>query len=594
VHCGRAGGSGAAVRTFVLALALLASAPAAAAVDYRVELGARSRHQIDVELTVTGAVGPVELWMPVWTPGAYELRTWGRNLTPIGASDGDGHTLPIARTSASSFRVEGTAPQVRVRYRVYAARLTDDGSHVDGGHALINGSSTFLAVRGQEASVHTVHVALPAGWRAATALTEATGDGWQANGYEALIDAPIECGRLALASKSVGGRVYRVAIDGPVAAGAAARLAADVARVAVAESSFVGAPPFRQYLAIVHLADEPGRVAALEHAASTSILVPRRSLADRGLYDELVYVVAHELFHAWNARKLRPAELVPYDLQRPQPSRALWIIEGLTEYYAHRAMLRMHRWDAREYLAQLSDAAADAATAARRGPSLEEAGLMTWQMPEDGGEPDAYYARGHLVALALDAAVRVASDGKRSLDDALRMLLEEAERKGGVLPVDTAALARALDAVAPGVGDKALAWARRGDETAQLAQALAGLGLRLAVVAAAPRTIAGFAATPRGSALMVESVRADGPAGLAGLKPADRIVSFDGGGVPAHWAEAIAARAPGTTLVLGVTRGERALELRVTLEATVDLATTVTSVAATPAVARLREAFLAP
>jgi predicted metalloprotease with PDZ domain len=382
-----------------------------------------------------------------------------------------------------------------------------------------------------------------------------------------------------------------VAIDGaPVPAGTAARLAADVARVAAVEAGFVGAPPFTRYLAIVHLADEPGRVAALEHAASTSILVPRRSLADRSLYDELVYVVAHEMFHAWNARRLRPAELVPYDLQRPQPSRALWIIEGLTEYYAHRTMLKLGQWDTREYLLQVGDVAGDAATAARRGPSLEEAGLLTWQMPEDAGEPDTYYARGHLVALALDAALRAGSDGKHTLDEALRALLDEAERRGGVLPVDTAVLARALDALVPGVGDKALAWARAGDETAEVTKALASLGLKLEIKAQAPRTVAGFAATatPRGNGIVVEAVRADGPAALAGLRPMDRILTMDGAAVPAKWAEWIGAKAAGTIVVLGGVRGERSIELRVTLESLVELESTLVLAAATPAITRLR------
>src|SRR5262249_54073139 len=154
-------------------------------VSYRVTLDERAQHRATVEMTITGATGPassakstptpIDVWMPVWTPGAYELRTWARNVTPLAG---------LVRTGPSTFRVEApvTGGTVRVRYRVYAAKVTDDGSHVDGGHALLNGSSMFLAVRGQEKELHEVRVALPAGWRAATALAEDAG-GWSAPSY---------------------------------------------------------------------------------------------------------------------------------------------------------------------------------------------------------------------------------------------------------------------------------------------------------------------------------------------------------------------------------------------------------------------------
>jgi predicted metalloprotease with PDZ domain len=320
-------------------------------------------------MTVSGAGGSLELWMPVWTPGAYELRTWGKNVTPLGASDGSGRPLPLTRTGPSTFRVDASGGTVRLRYRVYAAKLTDDGTHIDGGHALLNGTSLFLAVRGQEKGLHEVRVELPAGWRAATALEEDT-SGWTATSYEALIDAPIECGRFADATARAAGRSYRIVVDG--ATSVPQRFVDDVAHLADAEARIAGTPPYRRYVVIVHLADEAGRVAALEHAASTSILVPRKSLTDADAYDELVYVVAHELFHAWNAKRLRPVELLPYDLSREQPSRALWITEGLTEYFAHRAMLRAGRWTRADYLSHVGDEAERALAAARRGGAVEE------------------------------------------------------------------------------------------------------------------------------------------------------------------------------------------------------------------------------
>lgn len=569
--------------------------------DYRVELSERAQHRVDVELTVTAAHGRVELWMPVWTPGAYELRTWGRNVTPLDAHDDAGHALPLSRTSPSRFAVDaGAATTVHVRYRVYAAKLTDDGSHVDGAHALLNGSSIFLAVAGQEAGAHDVHVRLPDGWRAATALTPtqstASATDWRAASYEALIDAPIECGRFVDASARAMERVFRVVVEGTRDQAVVNRLAGDVAKLAEAESAFVGAPPFRRYLVILHLADEPGHVAALEHAASTSILLPHTAFDDRGGYDEVLYVVAHELFHAWDARVLRPADLTPYDLTKPQPSRALWIIEGVSEYYAHRAMRRLHRWSRNEYLARVSEEAGHAVESARAGLSIEDAAQATWAPSDDaGGDLDGYYARGHLVALALDAAIRAATSGKRTLDDVMRALLADAAKAGGTLPVDSDVLAAAVDRVAPGVGARVTTWARSGDETTQLDESLAGLGLQLVVTTAPVHASAGFGAIREGHVLIVQQLPPEGAAALGGVHIGDRIVAIDGVAPSPRWQEQLWTRAPGDRIALDVVRGNQRLLLHVTLLARSEVAATLAPVPDAPAaVQRLRETFLNP
>src|SRR4051794_31411966 len=179
-----------------LIAALLASATARAEVEYRVDLAERAAHRATVQMIVRGAASPLELSLPAWTPGAYELRTWGRNLRPLDATDGNGRALTLVRSGPSTFRVDGHAAgsEVRLRYRVYASLLSDDGSQIDASHAYLNGSSIYLRVRGGDSGLHRVRIALPEGWKAASGLDETGGapneDVREAIGYEKLIDAP--------------------------------------------------------------------------------------------------------------------------------------------------------------------------------------------------------------------------------------------------------------------------------------------------------------------------------------------------------------------------------------------------------------------
>jgi predicted metalloprotease with PDZ domain len=584
-----------------LLAALLVASTARAEVEYRVDLSERAGHRLVVQMIVRGAPSPLDLSMPAWTPGAYELRTWGRNLTPLEASDGNGRPLAFTRTGASGFRVEGHAAgaEVRLRYRVYAPLLSDDSSQVDAAHAYLNGSSLYLRARGADGGLHRVRVAVPEGWKAGSGLDESPGgageDAREAIGYEKLIDAPTELGRFASSELRAAGRIYQIAVDG--AGEVPAPLLADVRALAEAESRMVGTPPYRRYFLLIHLDDGIGRMAALEHAASTSIVVPRRCLQPSSTnldYDELLYVIAHELFHAWNARRLRPAELVPYDLTKPQPARSLWITEGLTEYYAHRAMHLSGRWSRARYLDRLSDEALRAVTASRRGLTLEEDAELAWQPPdESAGDPDAYYARGHLVALGLDAAVRQATGGGRSLDDVMRALLAQADRKSGMLPIDGSVLAKQIEELAgPQAASSVAAWTQRSGETERLGPVLQALGLKLSVDESRPRTVAGFVVESEDGALRVASVRPDGPAAHAGMRAGDRIVLFDGKPPVTHWADALAMRPTETPLLVEIVRATRHLMLSIQLDADRSLQCRITEAPSTPKVTALRNAWL--
>ena len=347
-----------------------AAAGARAEVSYKIDLAERGAHRLTVEMTVRGATAPLDLSLPAWTPGAYELRHWGRNLTPLGAEDEAGRAVPIERVGPDRFRVDAGGI-VKLRYRIYAAELSDDASQIDAAHAYLNGSSIFAGARAERAA-HRVSLVAPEGWRVATALEETPAGAFEALSYEALIDAPIEMGRFARGEVRAAGRLYRVAVDG--ADEVPAKFLHDLGLIAETESRLMGPPPYRRYLLLIHLSDGIGRIAALEHAASSSVIIPHRSLQSGDAYDELLYVAAHELFHAWNARRLRPAELVPYDLGHEQRSRSLWITEGLTEYHAPRAPAAVGAAVESDALSGAAERAGGGAPSPRRsaGSTVEE------------------------------------------------------------------------------------------------------------------------------------------------------------------------------------------------------------------------------
>ncbi|MFL5263949.1 MAG: M61 family metallopeptidase [Anaeromyxobacteraceae bacterium] len=555
---------------------------------YAVAMPEPHGHLFHVALTFDRPGDAVVLAMPVWTPGSYLVREFARHVEGIAAEDGAGRSLAVTRLDKHRWRVEAAgAGEVRVTYRVYANELTVRTSHLDGTHGYFNAAALLLYAEGREREPHHLEVAPPPGWRVATALPVAEGGAdpfdaratgpWRftARDYDELVDSPVEAGTHALATFTALGKAHAIALWGRGNADLG-RLAEDARRVVEHFGAMMGGLPYARYLFIVHLAER--RRGGLEHAASTTLNVGRHQFFPREQYEETLGLVAHEFFHVWNVKALRPAAFVPFDYTREAYTRLLWWFEGATSYYDGLAPVRAGVADARRWLEHLGEEL----TALERSPgaakmSLEEASLTAWvkhYRPDENSPNSAvsYYQKGALVALALDLALRRAGG---SLDDLVRALVGRHAERG--IPEDgvEAAVAEAL-----GREQARTFFDRHVRGTGKVEADLASVGLAVRRRAAQgwddkggkagkpePHPAGWLGASlAAGAKLTVSAVREGSPGWRAGLYAEDEIVAADGFRVDrgALW-ERLRERGPGGALRLGVFRRDELVEVLVTL-----------------------------
>ena len=586
---------------------------------HRVSAPEPHSHLFHVEATLDRPGPAPVLALPVWTPGSYLVREFARHLEGLVAEDGEGRPLAVERLDKRRFRVvAGAAARVVVRYRVYANDLTVRTCHLDGTHGFFNGAGLLLAAEGRDQEPQVLEVVPPPGWRVATALDGEHGpfgDGeppagapwtFRAKGYDELVDSPVELGTHRVARFEALGKPHAVAVWGRGNVDLE-KFSADLRKIVETLGAAMGGLPYDRYLFLVHLADK--RRGGLEHARSTTLLVGRHNFFPREAYEETLALAAHEFFHVWNVKGLRPAALTPYAYGEEQYTRLLWWFEGVTSYVETLTMARAALGDAKRLLKHLGEEL----TSLERTPgaakmSLEEASLLAWvkyYRPDEnaGNSSVSYYLKGELVALALDLALRRAG---HSLDALVRTLWDRYARNGG-LPED--GVERAV-AELLGEADARAFFDRHVRGTApllaDLEPLLATVGLRLRKRAAqafedkggtplsknGPRAKPGFlgAALSNGPRLLVQAVREGSPAWSAGLYAEDEIVAEDGFRVDrgALW-QRLEERGPGGVLRLSVFRRDELVEVPVTLgEPPED---TVWVEAVTDATAAQREAF---
>lgn len=519
-------------------------------VHYGLSLAEPHTHLFGVEVHTVAGKEPAELVMPSWTPGSYLLREFPRNVQQFRAEDGHGRPLAWSKTDKNRWRIQAVEGEaVRVRYSVYANELSVRTSHLDASHGYVNGASVFMYVAGREHAPLTLEIAPPPGWRATTALAEGNGPHtFHASGYDELVDSPIEIGTHELLEWEVDGIPHRFAIWGrgnydPD------RLVRDTSRIIRAQKTFWGGLPYRRYTFFLHLL--PGGYGGLEHRDSCSLVADRWAFGGRE-YERFLGLVAHEFFHLWNGKRIRPAPLGPFDYTRENYTRNLWVVEGLTTYYTDLLLRRSGLITPERYLERLGEAITRfQALPGRRVQTLEESSFDAWIKfyRPDAHTPNAqisYYQKGALIGLLLDLRIREATGNRRSLDDVMRLLWEcYGERDTGFPesgPGGFEALAEEI--ASEPLGEFFDAFLRGTDEL-PYDRFLAAAGLRLATeedeAEPAPATSVAEPASPAGKdapqgmrireeagRAIVTHVLAGSAAHRAGVNAGDELVALDG------------------------------------------------------------------
>ncbi len=579
-------------------------------IAYTLAMSRPHTHLFEVTVSVDGWAEPrLDLVMPSWTPGSYMIREYARHVQDF-AAECDGHPARWEKTAKDAWRVETPmSGRVRVTYRVYAHDLTVRTCHLDGTHGFANGAAVFAYIVERTAEPLTLEISVPFRWQVATGL-EPLGGGngifrFRARDYDELIDCPVECGTHRMLAFDVDGTPHRIALWGR-GNEVETRLIEDTRAIVSAQRDFFGSLPYKHYTFIHHLASGRG---GLEHRNSAVFLTERFGFRPRASYERFLELVAHEYFHAWNVKRIRPKPLGPFDYRRENYSRQLWTIEGVTSYYEKRFVAAAGLYSKERFLERMAEELGRLRTQPGRAlQSLEQSSFDAWikhYRPDENSENSSisYYLKGALVAMMLDLEIRASTSREKCLDDVVRHLAHQAtlddagfaEPDGYLVAVETVAgeqggafrrfFERFISGTAELDYDRALghagltvAWTRHG----------AAEGDRPGWLGVETRA--------EGRGLLVASVRSEGPAHAAGIYPGDELLAIDGERVDSvRLAARLAERPPGTGVRATLFRRDELLEIAVTLgEAPPESAAIVPVDAATPAQAALREAWLQP
>lgn len=536
--------------------------------------------------------------LPTWIPGSYMIREFARNIVAIEAEAG-GKAVAIAAVDKATWQAArvpaGTALTVTIR--VYAWDLSVRGAHLDTSHGFFNGTSVFLCPEGKAGRPCLLQLAPPKGkayqaWRVATSLPSAAGEKgsaqpwgfglYRAADYDELIDHPVEMGTFALAEFKAGGVPHAVAVTGRSDVDLK-RLVKDLKPICDWQIKLFGTKaPMERYVFLVMAVGEG--YGGLEHRASTALLCSRDDLPNVNTpassplpeaYVTFLGLCSHEYFHTWNVKRIKPAAFVPYDLTREAYTRLLWAFEGFTSYYDDLCLVKSGAIDTATYF----NLVAKAASSVRKGPgrlkqSVAESSFDAWTKyyRQDENAPNAivsYYAKGSLIALALDLKLRAESGGQVSLDDVMRLLWQRHGLTG--VGVAEEGAGSVFAAVADVGGPAAARWLKQavdGRSDLALERLLKPFGVSLSWEASGKLPVLGARTTEEGSGVKLASVYNDGPVEAAGLAAGDVLIAWNGIKLTASGLDKRLARyQAGETVHVHAFRRDELIEADITLAA---------------------------
>ncbi|PZR16613.1 MAG: peptidase M61 [Archangium gephyra] len=547
-------------------------------VRYRVSMSRPHSHLFEVEATFPAQNEELIVSLPVWTPGSYLVREYSRHVQEFNVVDDAGKPVPFKRVDKRSYVILPAGKSVRCQYKVYANELTVRTSHLDGTHGYFNGATLFFYSEKLRNRPHHVTVDAPAGWKTTVALDHENG-AFVASDYDELVDSPFEVGTHTPITFTAAGVPHEVVMWGDPQLDEK-KLVSDLTRIIETEAALFGGLPMKRYVFFIYGTDK-GR-GGLEHKASTALLYPRNGFASARGWEDFLTLCAHEYFHLWNVKRVKPKALVPFDYAQENYTELLWFFEGGTSYYDNLITRRAGLMSAQRYLTRFGESLTLLhTTPGRKVLPLVESSLVSWikhYRPDENSPNTAisYYLKGEIVCALLDLHIRKATNDQKSLDDLLRVLWAKYGNESGVPE-------NGIEAAAEELGGQGLRdffqHALRG--THELSYDVfehVGLEVKLRPRESAsdkggtpPRgrgdRVSGWLGiVPRGA--FIASVLEGSPAMAAGLYSDDEVIALDGLKCDASsLGNRVEDRKPGETVKITVFRREKLLELPVTVAA---------------------------
>ena len=537
---------------------ILYTARAAEPVDHR------GQFSLDVE-GIDG--GSIDLVLPSWVPGSYHIVNYSRGFRDLRARrEPEGTPLLVGRVDKARWRImtEG-ASRIHVDYSVYGHEMIDEAFDLTTDHMFLNAALCLPYVDGHLTDPVELRVDVPPDWKVVTELAPVGTDPrhFRAPDYDDLADNPVDAGHPSVVTIRPLGIPHRISLCGEGGNYELQRVEADLAKIVEATVRLVGESPLTSYTFFYHLNDVSD--GGLEHARSTSCVVPRLCFAPPAAYERFLRLTSHEYFHLYNVKRIRPKVLGPFDYTREVYTRQLWWMEGTTEYFSELVLRRAGLLTPPKYLEGVAKLIHDfQLTPGRHHQSLEEASFLAWidyyqKFEETPNQSISYYDKGSLVSLCLDLEIRSRTENRASLETVLRTLWTEYGKVGRGLAEDEllAVASRATSLDLDAFFAKYVSGTAEIDFDAFAKYAGLSIGPKAKDPEAGEATpgYLGFRYKDSGGLVRVRSILADSPARRAGVSAGDEIVAVNGVRVTYDGFDKTLERfPPGTPVVLSLFR----------------------------------------
>jgi len=502
-------------------------------ISYTVSMSKPWTHLLEVEMRYKAATmpGKAELKMPVWTPGSYLVREYARHVEDFSVKDASGNNLEWRKINKNTWQIDTKgAKEIVARYNVYANELTVRTNELNSDHAFFTNAALLMFPKDGLNLASTVKVLPYGNWKVATGLPKVANQTnvFSAENFDVLYDSPFEVGNFVETTFDFRGIPHRIVFEG-TGNYDLEKTAKDIEKIVAQAVDIFGEIPYKDYLFIVNLRGGGG----LEHLNSTALQWNKFGFKPEASYRGFLNLVAHEYFHLWNVKRIRPDALGPFDYENENYTKLLWVAEGGTAYYEAILLRRAGLISDKDVL----DTKTALIQALQNRPgrfetSLEDASFDAWikyyrQDENSVNNQISYYDKGELVNFLLDIEIRAASNGAKSMDDVMRYLYNEFFKKNrNYTPEDFQKTAEMM--AGRSLGEFFSKYVR-GTEDIDYNKILNGIGLRINLDSNAKKqAFLGGTIAQDGDKLMVRALASNTPAYQFGLNTNDQIVAIDG------------------------------------------------------------------